>query len=149
MRCVKRIAALAGISLAACGGGSPSGPTPEQLAVAAAIKTLEPQKTIITNAYRNMAFPSTANSPISTVPPDAKYVASIAYNSSNRLNASVLVTIVNTGNPILDGRFLGMFATGQFNGTVTWHCGTANAVTDTVPMAVTALYPYLPEYCQN
>lgn len=72
MRYLNRIAALAGISLAACGGGTPD-LTPA--AMAEATKILDAAKTPVTNAYvsNNNAFPTTANPPIPTIPPpDAK-----------------------------------------------------------------------------
>jgi type IV pilus assembly protein PilA len=151
MSYAKRIAALAGISVAACGGGSPPGPTPEQLAVAEATKLLEAQKPIIANAYQpKRLFPTTANSPIVTaVPRDAKYVSGISYNAIPLTAVSVVLTLTNTGNPMLDGKFLAMFGTGHFDGTVTWQCGTAVAATAVSTGAITTMYPYLPEYCQN
>jgi type IV pilus assembly protein PilA len=62
---------------------------------------------------------------------------------------SVVVTLGGTGNPDLDGRFLGMFGNGQIDGTVNWLCATTTATTGTAPGAVLAMYPYLPDYCQN
>jgi type IV pilus assembly protein PilA len=167
MRYLDRIGAIAsGIApillLAACGGGTPD-PTPA--AIAEATKALDSAKIPVARAYESSRtadpltdaipavhynFPLTSKPPISTtINRDAIYVTAVFYNSSFGQAASVVLTLGGTGNTNLDGKFLGMFATGQTDGTVVWHCGTATAATATAPGAVTAMYPYLPEYCQN
>jgi type IV pilus assembly protein PilA len=149
MRYVNRIAALAGISLAACGGGTPD-LTPA--AVAEATATLETSKFYVTRAYmmNNHTFPTTANAPIPTTPNLlAVYVTAVSYNGTGAGPSSVVLTLGHSGNVNVDDKFLGIFATGQADGTVTWVCGTAAAATSTTPSGQTALYPYLPDYCQN
>jgi type IV pilus assembly protein PilA len=149
MSYAKRIAALAGISLAACGGGTPD-LTPA--AVAEATATLETSKFYVTRAYmmNNHTFPTIANAPIPTTPNlRAVYVTAVSYNSTGAVAASVVLTLDHTGNVNVDGKFLGMFGTGQTDGTVNWMCGTATASTVTAPGAQLALYPYLPPECQH
>src|SRR5437879_8336021 len=112
------------ILLAGCGGGAPL----EGAAVAEATTALDSAKIAVAKSYtsNNNAFPVAQNAPISTViNRDAVYVAAVQYNSPAATYASVVVTLAGTGNPNLDGKFLGMFGIGQIDGTVTWTCGTA------------------------
>lgn len=96
------------------------------------------------------SFPATANAPIPTsAPSNATYVSSIAYNSTNTNVASVVVGLTNTGSSNVDGQFLGIFGTGQNDGTVSWQCGTAAVATATAPGTLTTIYPYIPTACQN
>ena len=152
MRYLNRIAALAGVSLAACGGGTPIPPDLTPAAIAEATKTLESAKPAVERAYaaNNRTFPGTANAPIPTVKAaDAVYVRAINYTGASPFNASVVVTLTGTGNSIIDGKFLGVFATGQIDGTVSWMCGTASATTSTAVSAIATMYPYLPAACQH
>ncbi len=118
---------------------------------------LDAAKIAVTEAYSsaNNTFPSTANTPISTtVNTNAKYVGSIAYNSAGGgpgTPTSVVVGLTGTGNATVDAGFLGIFATGNADGTVTWQCGVATAATSTAPAGAggVALYPYLPAPCQH
>jgi type IV pilus assembly protein PilA len=147
----KLVISISAAVLTGCGGGS----TPPDLtrsAVAEAMSTLESAKAPITNAYtaNNHAFPPTANPPISTTKPaNAKYVTAVFYNATSASASSVVVTLGGTGNSIVDGSFLGAFAIGQTDGTVTWVCGTSSAATSTASSAQTAIYPYLPAPCQH
>jgi type IV pilus assembly protein PilA len=139
-------------TLAACGGGS-TPPDMTKPAIAEAMTTLEAAKPVIDRAYRDngRAFPLTANAPISTAAPaNSKYVVAVAYNSIGRAGpTSVVLTLGGTGNSIVDGAFVGVFGTGQADGTVNWICGTSAAATGIVPAAATLLYPYLPAPCQH
>lgn len=123
---------------------------------------LDAAKNAVTEAYEagNYAFPTTANPPVPTgstgaggVLMNAKYVSAIAYNSAGGSgagsSASVVVTVGGTNNSAVDGNFVGIFGTGNGDGTVSWRCGTANASTDTSAGANQAMYPYLPAACQN
>lgn len=112
------------------------------------------QKNGIAEAWANSgtSFPATANAPISTTAPgNAQYVAAVNYNSAGANVASVIVTLQNTGAADVDGDFLGLFATGNNDGTVTWVCATATSATQAAPAAtgVVAMYPFLPANCQH
>jgi type IV pilus assembly protein PilA len=63
--------------------------------------------------------------------------------------ASIVIGLTGTGNSMFDDSFVGMFATGQQDGTVVWMCGTSAAATSTSVSAQTQLYPYLPAECQR
>ena len=123
---------------------------------------LDAAKNAVTEAYEagNYTFPTTANPPVPTgstgaggVLMNAKYVSAIAYNSAGGSGAgstaSVVVTLGGTNNPAIDGSYVGIFGTGNGDGTVNWQCGTANASTDTSAGANQAMYAYLPATCQN
>jgi len=113
---------------------------------------LDAQKNAIAEAWAtNGAFPSTANAPISTtVPTNAQYISAVNYNATSTGNtASVVVTLGSTGNTTVDGKFLGLIATGNNDGTVTWSCATTSSATATAAGSDTALYPYIPSNCQN
>jgi len=123
---------------------------------------LDALKNPITEAYEsaNYTFPTTASAPIPTGPTgaagvlmNAQYVSAIAYNSAGGTGAgstaSVVVTLGGTNDPAVDNQFLGIFAVGNADGTVTWTCGTAAAADSTAAGAVTSMYPYLPAPCQN
>ena len=123
---------------------------------------LDVAKNAVTEAYEagNYTFPTTANPPVPTgttgaggVLMNAKYVSAIAYNSAGGTgagsSASIVVTLGGTHNPAVDGNFVGVFGTGNGDGTVSWECGTANAATDTSAGANQTMYPYLPAACQN
>jgi type IV pilus assembly protein PilA len=147
MRYLNRIAALAaGISLSSY-AGTPA----ENAAVAEALAQLESAKILVTQAYASNhgVFPTTAYSPIPRNLGGARYVKYITYNSVGSATASVVLTIDGTGNPILDRKFIGMFAMGQADGTVKWMCGTAASTTSTGPSALLPEYQYLPPECQH
>jgi type IV pilus assembly protein PilA len=123
---------------------------------------LDAAKNAVTEAYEagNYNFPTTANPPVPTgstgaggVLMNAKYVSAMAYNSAGGggagSSASVVVTVGGTNNPAVDGNFVGVFAIGNGDGTVSWKCGTATASTSTSAGANTAMYPYLPAPCWN
>jgi type IV pilus assembly protein PilA len=136
--------------LVACGGGS-STPDLSKPAIAEAMTALDAGKPAVARAYssNNRMFPPTANPPMVLAPPaNAKYVTQVAYNAVSGASASVVVTLDNTNNEVLDGKFIAAFATGQVDGTVTWVCGTA-VMGGTTPAAVMAMYPYLPPPCQH
>ena len=146
MRHLSRIAALAaGISLSAHAGT----PT-ENAAVAEALAQLDSAKVLVTQGYTpNHKFPVTANSPLPRQLSSTKYVRFIAYNMGSSSTAAIVIGLTGTGNSMLDNSFIGMFATGQQDGTVVWICGTSAAATSTSPSAQTQLYPYLPAPCQR
>lgn len=109
-------------------------------------------KAAVTEAYSagNNAFPPTSSPPISTsAPANATYVAAVAYNSTAPNAASVVLTLGNTNNPNVDGKFLGIFGTGEADGSVLWQCGTATAANSTAPGTLTNMYPFLPVACKN
>jgi len=117
-----------------------------------ATSLLDASKNGIAEAWANSgtSFPATANAPISTATPtNAKYVSAVTYTSAGAGAASVIVTLTGTGASAIDGKFLGLFATGNADGTVTWTCGTAAANNSTAAGAVTAMYPFLPANCQK
>ncbi len=112
---------------------------------------LDAQKNAIAEAWAtNGKFPITANAPIATSKPsNAQYMNAVNYNGTAAGPASVIVTLTNTGNTNLDGHFLGLFATGNNDGTVTWTCGTATSATATKAGKVNGDYPFLPSSCQH
>ena len=115
---------------------------------------LDAQKNTITETWAtNSAFPLTVNPPISlTLPLNVKYMTAVNYNGTAVGPASVVVTLAGAAgglNATLAGKFLGLTATGNADGTVTWTCGTFAAATGVVNAAVTAMYPYLPSACQH
>jgi type IV pilus assembly protein PilA len=114
---------------------------------------LDAAKVAVTEAYssNNNNFPLTASPPFSTtVSTNHKYVTAIAYNAAAAAGpASVVVTLGATGNATVDGAFLGLFGTGNADGTVTWVCGTAAAATSTAASGTAAVYPFLPTACQH
>lgn len=98
----------------------------------------------------NSAFPAATAAPFSTtVGADDKYLTAITYTVSGT-NAGIILTLGNL-NGTLNGTFLGMFGTGNADGSVTWTCATAASNTATAPAAtgVVAMYPYLPASCQH
>ena len=112
---------------------------------------LDAQKNAIAEAWAtNAAFPLTANAPIATsTPTNAQYMNAVNYNGTATGPVSVIVTLTNTGNSTLDGKFLGIFGTGNGDGTVSWTCATAGTATATNFGAKTAMYPFLPSSCQH
>jgi type IV pilus assembly protein PilA len=146
MNNVKQIAALAaGISLSVH-----AGTRNEDAAIAEAMAQLDSAKVLVTQAYApNHMFPPTPNSPLPAKLSSTRYVRGIHYSSAGNQLASVVVALSGTGTPILDGSLIGVFGTGQSDGTVIWMCGTAAAMTALTPGAKTALYPYLPAPCQH
>ncbi len=114
---------------------------------------LDAQKSAISEFYasQNSMAPS-ASPPISTtVPLNAQYMSAITYTAvASGSQASVIVTVANTGNTTLNGQMIGMLATGKTDGTVQWSCGTFN----TTPSATaftpnSAIFPFLPANCQH
>jgi len=113
---------------------------------------LDAAKGLITEAYTtsNNVFPATGSSPIQALDANHVYVSAINYNQASATSASVVVTIASTvGNAAVNGKFLGLFATGLGDGTVSWVCGTAALATSTVAGGVAAMYPFIPSTCQN
>ncbi len=115
---------------------------------------LDAQKNSIAEAYATTgAFPAIA--PFATaVPLNSKYIQAVNYNPVAAVapalgSASVVITIKSTGSPAVDGKFLGLLAVAQADGTVLWTCSTFTAATTTAVGAVVAMYPYLPSACQN
>jgi type IV pilus assembly protein PilA len=114
-----------------------------------ATSLLDAQKPVIAESYStNTAFPLTANSPISALPGNAKYVTALSYNGTATGPISVVATLGNTGNSAIDGKFLALVGTGNADGTVTWTCATATSATAVAAGAVVAMYPFLPASCQ-
>jgi type IV pilus assembly protein PilA len=120
-----------------------------------ATTTLDAARVAVNEAYSsgNGIFPSSSSPPIITqaVPGNAQYVTGIKYNNPGTASSvGVVVTLGKTGNPQIDGHYLGMFGTGQADGTVVWTCGTAKTANDYASgAAVQSMYPYLPATCQN
>lgn len=114
------------------------------------ITALDADKIALTEAYGSGgAFPATTAAPISnTIPTNAKYIAQVSYNQASGTAAGVVMKIGGTTSA-MDGHFLGIFGVGNLDGTVTWTCGTAGTVSDTVPAIATADYPFLPSACQH
>jgi type IV pilus assembly protein PilA len=115
---------------------------------------LDASKNAINESWANNGFPATADAPISiTKPANAQYVNAIKYNSTggnaDGTTASVVVTLAGTGSTDIDGKWLGLFAVGHADGTVTWTCGTAASTDDETVAADTTMYPYLPANCQH
>ena len=120
-----------------------------------ATTTLDASKAAISEAY---AGGSTANTwPVASAVPalgkNNKYVSAILYTpgtgATTATGGSIVATLANTGNTAVDGTFLGLFGTGNIDGTITWTCGTASTAADIAPAAVTAMYPFLPPACQH
>jgi len=117
-----------------------------------ATTTLDAAKVAIAEAYatNNGAFPDTANSPISALGANKKYVTALSYNGTTAGPVSIVAKLGATGNTTVDGKFLALIGAGNTaDGTVTWTCATVAAATDVAAGAVTALYPYLPASCQK
>jgi hypothetical protein len=131
------IAAAAFFSFAAFGES-------EQAAISEVVSPLNSARSEVMTAYEvnGKDFPFKLD-----VAMRSKYVSAISYNSGPSV-ASVVATITDTSNTNLDGKMLGLFATVKY-GTVTWMCGTAATSTATLPSAVIAMYPYLPEECRH
>jgi type IV pilus assembly protein PilA len=112
---------------------------------------LDAAKIAVSEAYATNApnFPLTAASPVAPLGSNAKYVTALAYNGTAAGPVSVVATLGNTGSSAIDGTFLGIFGTGNADGTVTWTCGTAASATATAVGAVTTMYPFLPAACQH
>jgi len=113
---------------------------------------LDASKNGIAEAWANSgtSFPATADAPISiTAPANAQFVTAVTYTSDSNAAASVVVTLNGTGAGAIDGKWLGLFAVGQTDGTVKWTCGTAGATSDLVPAGDTTMYAFLPANCQH
>ena len=110
---------------------------------------LDAQKPVIAEAYStNTSFPLTADSPISALPANSKYVTALKYNGTATGPISIVATLGATGNTAVDGKFLALIGTGQADGTVSWTCATATSATSVAAGAVKAMYPFLPASCQ-
>ena len=126
-------------------------PALEILRKVEATTDLDAAKIAVTEAYTSRGdgtFPSTANSPVAPLASNAKYVQAVNYNSSAS-NVSVVVTLSMPGTSAIHGKWLGIFGTGQADGTVSWQCGTATGTGVTTVGSQTAMYSYLPAACQN
>jgi type IV pilus assembly protein PilA len=113
---------------------------------------LDAAKIAVAEAYgaNNNVFPATANAPIpTTTNSNAVYVNAVKYVGTSATQASVVLTLTGTGNTNVDNHYLGIFGTGQTDGTVTWVCGTGASATAASQGAQTGMYPYLPAPCQN
>ena len=120
-----------------------------------ATTTLDAAKAGISEGFAGAAAAATwpvatALSPLGT---NAKYVSALTYTPGTGLTAatggSIVATLAGTGIGAIDGKFLALFGTGNADGTITWTCGTASAVTDIAAKAVTAMYPFIPPICQR
>jgi type IV pilus assembly protein PilA len=113
------------------------------------VTALDAAKTSVTEYWTtNGSMPATqAAAGLSSVPTNAKYITALTYNTSGSVG-SVVVTLGNI-NSTVNGAFIGVFGTGNSDGTVTWVCGTATAATATAPGAVTASYPFIPSNCRS
>ena len=131
-------------------GSAHAAPDAVQTAIAEAVANLEAAEPIVEEEYRshNNVFPGLPDSPLPARLTSSKYVTAVFY-SSIPTKASVVVALGGTGNPMIDGKFLGVFAVGHDDGSVTWTCGTATAMTAFTPGGHTQLYQYLPPECQN
>ncbi|CAJ0712729.1 type IV pilus assembly protein PilA [Ralstonia sp. GP73] len=116
---------------------------------------LDASRVSITEVYTSNGgvFPSQSSPPIivQAVASNAAYVTAVHYNVSGS-NASVILTLGHTGVSQIDNAYLGMFGTGQADGTVTWTCATANGPNTPTygsGVSVSSMYPYLPASCQN
>lgn len=114
------------------------------------VTALDADKISLTEAYQSQgAFPATTAAPISTtVPTNAKYIVQIAYTQASGTAAGVVMKIANTTST-MDGHFVGIFGLGNADGTVTWTCGTAATIADTIAAGTVADYPLLPSACQH
>lgn len=135
---------------AALTGSAQAAPDAVQTAVSEVVANLEAAKPIVEGEYRshNNVFPGLPDSPLPARLTSSEYVTAVFY-SSIPTKASVVVALGGTGNPMIDGKFLGVFAVGHDDGSVTWTCGTAAAATQITPAAVTSMYPHLPAACQH
>ena len=140
------------VSAAALMSSTQAQPDPVQTAVAEAIANLEAAKPIVEGEYRshNNVFPGLPDSPLPARLTSSKYVTAVFY-SSIPFRASVVVALGGTGNPMIDGKFLGVFAVGHDDGSVTWTCGTAASATAITPQGSgsAGMHPYLPTVCQH
>jgi type IV pilus assembly protein PilA len=116
-----------------------------------ATTTLDAAKISVTESYaaNESKFPLTAASPLGGLPLNAKYVDAIAYNGTAAGPVSIVVTLGDTGNSAIDGKFLGLIGTGKTDGTVDWSCATLANATAVAAGAQTAMYPFLPPACQH
>lgn len=111
---------------------------------------LDAAKIAVTEAFQSGgAFPISASSPISALGTNAHYVTAITYTQTSATAASIVTTIGNTGSALVDGKFVGLFGTGNADGTVTWEGGTAASAAAAVPGAIVAMYPFLPASFQH
>jgi type IV pilus assembly protein PilA len=112
---------------------------------------LDAAKIAVTEAYANGVTANTfpAASPIAALGLNAKFVDAIQYNKSTDTLASIVVTLGDTGNTAIDGKFLGLIGVGKTDGTVEWTCATMATVSAVAAGGVTAMYPYLPANCQS
>ena len=113
---------------------------------------LDSAKTLVTEQMSSIGtWPTTGNNnQVPAIAGNAKYVTALNYNPGTGGGAaSIIVTIGNTGQTAVDGKFMGLFGAAQTDGTIKWTCGTATAVTDVAVKAQTAMYPYLPANCQS
>jgi type IV pilus assembly protein PilA len=110
---------------------------------------LDAAKVAVTEVFQTAAgFPVTAASPVAPLGTNARFVTALTYTQTSATAASIVATIGNTGS-IMDGKFLGLFGTGNPDGTVTWLGGTAASNAAAAPGAVVAMYPFLPESFQH
>jgi len=115
---------------------------------------LDAQKSAVAEAWAtNNAFPVSTAPPIATTAPsNAKYISAVQYNVSSSNVGIVVQTPANSTalNATLNGVYIGLFGTGQSDGTVSWTCATASSGATSVATTGTAsLYPYLPAACQH
>ena len=112
---------------------------------------LDAARAALAEAYAtNGLFPATANSPIPPLGSNAHYVTAMTYTQQNSgSNVSVVLTLGSTGAAAIDGQYLGLFGTGNPDGTVSWVCGTASGTGSASAAGVTTMYAYLPANCQH
>ena len=121
---------------------------------------LDSFKSSVAESYAagNNQMPSTA--PFSTnVPANAKYVTAINVSSVSGTAGTgagsmigIVLTLNNTGSTNIDGKFLGLFGTGNADGSVNWTCATAASTGQLAAsggVGVVSMYPYLPAACQH
>ena len=110
---------------------------------------LDAARAALAEAYAtNGGFPTAANSPVPPLGSNAVYVKSLTYQQNNASSVSVILQLQKTGAAAVDNNYLGLFGTGQPDGTVSWVCGTATA-TAASAAGVTTMYAYLPANCQH
>ena len=115
---------------------------------------LDAAKIAVSEAYATDGGNSWGNTNMISLSSNHKFVSGIKYNPGTATpggggTGSIVVTLAGTGNTNIDSKFLGIFGTGQTDGSITWKCGTATAATDVTVGAQTAMYPYIPSTCQS
>jgi type IV pilus assembly protein PilA len=111
---------------------------------------LDAAKIAATEAYQANQNSFPASSPIAPLGSNHKFVNSLTYVQGSGTAAGIVTVLTSTGSSIVDGGAIGIFGTGQNDGTVIWKCTTATGTTDSAGSAgKTPLYPFIPAPCQS